>query len=318
MLDAYPLIELLQVAVLGLVAGTLGGMLGVGGSTVMIPGLVFILGRPTGTEQHLYQASAMIANVAVSVPAALRHRKAGAMTPAVLRWMMPAALVCVVIGVALSNLPIFAGQDGGVWLGRLLAVFLVYVIYANVRKLLAPRPLTTIPHQDQPHSRDLTGPGAAAHDSPLTTEIIETTETHHEPTDDRTQATPARGLVVGSLMGTTAGLLGIGGGAVATPLQQTLMKLPLRSCIANSSAIICVSAAVGAVYKNLSLSSQPVPAGVEPFTWVQGLTLGLLLAPTAFVGGRLGATLTHRLPLRTIRVAFIALMVVACWKMAAL
>ena len=130
MLDAYPLIELLQVAVLGLVAGTLGGMLGVGGSTLMLPGLVFILGRPTGTEQHLYQASAMIANVAVSVPAALRHRKAGAMTPAALRWMMPAALVCVVIGVALSNLPIFAGQDGGVWLGRLLAVFLVYGAFA--------------------------------------------------------------------------------------------------------------------------------------------------------------------------------------------
>ncbi|MEM6854651.1 MAG: sulfite exporter TauE/SafE family protein [Planctomycetota bacterium] len=298
MLDAYPLIELLQVAVLGLVAGTLGGMLGVGGSTVMIPGLVFILGRPTGTEQHLYQASAMIANVAVSVPAALRHRKAGAMTPAALRWMLPAALVCVVIGVALSNLPIFAGPDGGIWLGRLLAVFLVYVIYANVRKLITSK-----------NSRDLTGPGAAAN-APV--------KTNETATDTPTQATPARGLVVGSLMGTTAGLLGIGGGAVATPLQQTLMKLPLRSCIANSSAIICVSAAVGAVYKNLSLSSQPVPAGVEPFTWVQGLTLGLLLAPTAFVGGRLGATLTHRLPLRTIRVAFIVLMVVACWKMAAL
>ncbi|MEO0515228.1 MAG: sulfite exporter TauE/SafE family protein [Planctomycetota bacterium] len=298
MLDAYPLIDIVQVALLGLVAGTLGGMLGVGGSTLMIPGLVFILGRPTGTEQHLYHAAAMIANVAVSVPAALRHRRAGAMIPAALRWMLPAALMCVVVGVALSNLPVFAGQDGGIWLGRLLAVFLVYVIYANVRKLLASQ-----------NSRDRTGPGAAADAPP---------NPFAPSNQDVTHATPARGLAVGTLMGTTAGLLGIGGGAVATPLQQTLMKLPLRSCIANSSAIICVSAAVGAVYKNLSLSSQPVPAGSEPVTWVAGLTLGLLLAPTAFLGGRLGASLTHILPLRTIRLAFIGLMVVAFWKMAAI
>ncbi|MEO1237618.1 MAG: TSUP family transporter, partial [Planctomycetota bacterium] len=123
------------VAVLGLVAGVLGGMLGVGGSVVMIPGLVVLLGRATGAEQHLYQASAMIANVAVSVPAALRHRRAGAIDPGVLRWMLPAAAGCVVVGVTLSNLPVFRGADGGVWLGRVLAVFLVYVVIVNVLKL---------------------------------------------------------------------------------------------------------------------------------------------------------------------------------------
>lgn len=292
MLDLLTLSQLLQVAALGLVAGTLGGMLGVGGSVVMIPGLVFILGRPHGTEQHLYQASAMIANVAVSIPAALRHHKAGAMNPPALRWMLPAALVCIVLGVTLSNLPVFAGREGGVWLGRLLAIFLVYVIFINVRKLIPPRPGRLSDQAKRDDQTDL--------DAQLAT------------------ITPARSLTVGSLMGTIAGLLGIGGGAVAVPLQQTLMRLPLRNCIANSSAIICVSAGVGALYKNLSLADQPMPPGVEPYTWQHGLTLGLLLAPTAWAGGRLGAGLTHRLPLPAIRLAFIALMVVACWKMAAL
>jgi len=283
MLDAYAIPELLAIAGLGLAAGTLGGMLGVGGSVLMIPGLVFILGRPTGVEQHLYQAAAMIANVAVSVPAALRHRRAGAMTPAALRWMLPAALGCVVLGVWLSNLPVFAGQDGGTWLGRLLAVFLVYVIVVNVQKLR------------QPSASPSTGPSN---------------------TEDLSGATPQRGLTVGAVMGTLAGLLGIGGGAVAVPLQQTLMRLPLRRCIANSSAVICVSAAVGAIYKNATLARWPVPDGAEPITWGQGITLALLLAPTAWAGGRLGASLTHRLPLRAIRGAFVALMVVAAWKMA--
>ncbi|MEM7624264.1 MAG: sulfite exporter TauE/SafE family protein [Planctomycetota bacterium] len=295
MFDAFALSELLAIAGLGLVAGTLGGMLGVGGSVLMIPGLVFILGRPTGVEQHLYQAAAMIANVAVSVPAALRHKRAGAMTPAALRWMLPAALVCVVLGVWLSNLSVFAGRDGGVWLGRLLAVFLVYVIGVNIRKL---RRSPAMPVSGK--GSNTSAPAGGAED------------------EDLSGATPRRGLTVGAAMGTIAGLLGIGGGAVAVPLQQTLMRLPLRRCIANSSAVICVSAGVGAVYKNLSLTDRAVPEGVEPITWVQGLTIGLLLAPTAWAGGRLGASLTHRLPLRTIRVAFIALMIVAAWKMAAL
>ncbi|MEL7088995.1 MAG: sulfite exporter TauE/SafE family protein, partial [Planctomycetota bacterium] len=251
MFDAYAIPELLAIAGLGLAAGTLGGMLGVGGSVLMIPGLVFILGRPTGVEQHLYQAAAMIANVAVSVPAALRHRRAGAMTPAALRWMLPAALGCVVLGVWLSNLPVFAGQDGGTWLGRLLAVFLVYVIVVNVQKLR------------RPSASPSTGPSN---------------------TEDLSGATPQRGLTVGAVMGTLAGLLGIGGGAVAVPLQQTLMRLPLRRCIGNSSAVICVSAAAGAIYKNVTLARWPVPDGAEPITWVQGVTLALLLAPTAWAG----------------------------------
>lgn len=292
MLEAFTTPELLSIAGLGLAAGTLGGMLGVGGSVLMIPGLVFILGRPTGVEQHLYQAAAMIANVAVSVPAALRHRRAGAMTAAALRWMLPAALACVLLGVWISNLPVFAGRDGGVWLGRILAVFLVYVIFVNVQRLLKPRP------------RNVQASGAASPGD--------------SGEDDLSGATPARGLTVGAVMGTIAGLMGIGGGAVAVPLQQTLMRLPLRRCIANSSAVICVSAAVGAVYKNASLAGWPVPPGGDAITWQHGLTLGLLLAPTAWAGGRLGASLTHRLPLRTVRVAFVALMVVACWKMAAL
>ena len=286
----HSLPELVGVGALGLIAGTLGGLLGVGGSVVMIPGLVLLLGRAYGAEQHLYQAAAMVANVAVAVPAALRHRRAGAMMPGVVRWMLPAAVVCVVLGVWLSNLPVFAGQRGGIWLGRVLAVFLIYVVVVNVLKL----------RQTPRDSRDPTGPDAS----------------NDEESDDGTVASPARSTIVGVILGTTAGLLGIGGGAVATPLQQTLMKLPLRRCIANSSAVIACSATLGAIYKNATLSQHAVTG--LPLDWRAGLTLGLLLAPTAWVGGRFGAGLTHRLPLRTVRIVFITLMIVAAWRMAAL
>ncbi|MEM8738864.1 MAG: sulfite exporter TauE/SafE family protein, partial [Planctomycetota bacterium] len=278
----------LAVAALGLAAGTLGGMLGVGGSMLMIPGLVMILGRSTGAEQHVYQAAAMGANVAVAVPAALRHRKSGAMTPAALRWMLPGAVGCVVLGVGLSNLPVFRGERGGVWLGRGLAVLLVYMIAMNLRKLWAAE-------------RAGKRAQAEAGDAP----------------EAAGGATPGRGLTVGVVMGTVAGLLGIGGGAIAVPLQQALMRLPVRSCIANSSAVICGSAAVGALYKNLTLTTHTPAAGPTLSGW-EGVTLMLILAPTAWAGGRLGASLTHRLPLRLLRGLLILLLTAAAWKMAAL
>jgi len=276
--------SLLVIAAIGLIAGTLGGMLGVGGSTIMIPGLTLAVGY----DQHLYQAAAMIANVAVSVPAAWRHRKAGAIVPQALRWMLPAALVAILLGVAISNLSIFSGRDGGVWLGRILALFLIYVIFVNIRKLLA-KPAR---------------PSLAA----ISTGDLQPTA------QPAVRARPS--LVCGGLMGLVAGLLGIGGGAVAGPLPQGLLKLPLRSCIANSSAVICITAGVGALYKNATLAQHAAEG--QTLTWQTGLLVGALLAPTAFVGGRVGASLTHRLPLGAVRAAFVLLMIVAAWKMAAL
>ena len=267
------------ILLLGLLAGMLGGMLGVGGSVVMIPGLaiLFSMSKSVEPNQHLFQASAMVVNVVVAIPAMLRHRKAGALVGDALVWMLPAALVFILIGVWVSNLPVFEGADGGRWLGRLLAVFLVYVIVVNIRKLRA--------------------------------------KSQADKLEDR-KITPVRGLGVGAVMGTIAGLLGIGGGAIAVPLQQVWMKMPLRNCIGNSSAIICISATIGAIYKNATLAQHATEA--SPINWKVSLLIAAMLAPTAWVGSRIGAGLTHRLPLRQVRIAFILLMSVAAWKMAGL
>ncbi|MEX0885452.1 MAG: sulfite exporter TauE/SafE family protein [Phycisphaeraceae bacterium] len=296
----FDAVSLLTVLLIGLLSGVLGGMLGVGGSVVMIPAATLAFGY----NQHLYQAAAMIMNVVVSLPAVLRHRKAGALTHAALKWMLPAALVTVILGVWLSNRPFFAGIGGGLWLGRILALFLVYVIALNVLRLVGSADL-----EPEPDAR-VTGP---------------------------------RSVGIGTIMGTIAGLLGIGGGAVAVPLQQVLMRLPLRACIANSAAIICISAGLGAIYKNATLARHaPLPTdapdlarwqsalvdlvpgladasfAATPIAWQWSLLLAALLAPTAWLGGRLGASLTHRLPIRQVRIAFIILMIVAAWRMAAI
>ncbi len=277
--------NLLAVVFLGLISGTIGGMLGVGGSTMIIPGLTVIFGY----NQHVYQAAAMVANVAVSVPAALRHHRTGATMVSVLQIMLPLAVVCVLMGVWLSNRPMFRGVSGGLWLGRLLALFLLYVVATNVLRIDGRRPYNAA-----------AGRGFDVRDDSLC-----------QQAGAGSVRQPGRSAALGAVMGLIAGLLGIGGGAVAVPLQQLVLKLPLRTCIANSSAVICISATVGAVYKNISLAQH----GQH---WHQSMSLALLLAPSCWLGGHLGAGLTHRLPVRRVRQAFVCLMVVAAIKMAAI
>lgn len=252
---------------LGLGAGTLGGLLGIGGSIVMIPGMAVLL----GSNQHLYQAAAMIVNVFVATPAALRHWRAGAVRMDVLRWMLPAAVVFILIGVASSN------AIDSRWLERAFGVFLVYVIIVNVSRLFSR---------------------------------------HRDPESEGSKVMPSRAGLVGSITGFMAGLLGVGGGVVTVPLLQRLCHLPLRQAIATSSAVMVLTATIGAIHKNLTLNehaNEQVAGTMLHAT--DSLIIAATLIPTAIVGGMLGAGLTHRMPLGWLRVVFIALLCVASARM---
>lgn len=281
--DPFQPETLALIALIGLLAGTLGGLLGVGGSVITIPGLAILFG--TGENQHLYQAAAMTANLAVALPAARRHYLAGALRPSVLRWMLPATMAFIVIGVFASNLPIFSvqgGGEGGLWLGRILAIFMVYVIVVNLRKLFRSKEKKAADWAREP------------------------------------KTTPVRCGAVGVIVGFAAGLMGIGGGALAVPLQQTMVKVHFRNAIANSSFVMVFSAGVGAVLKLTTLGQHYPGTGSEWPAWQLALLLAGILAPTAIIGASVGARLTHTLRPRYVRIAFILMMIVAAFKMAAI
>ena len=73
---------------IGLVMGVLGGLLGIGGSVIMIPAMTVAFGE----NQHLYQASAMICNFCVGASSALAHKKARSLYKPVLKSMVPMAM----------------------------------------------------------------------------------------------------------------------------------------------------------------------------------------------------------------------------------
>ena len=250
-------LDVVRLLILGLTAGAVGGMVGVGGSVVMIPVLTLVMHR----DQHLAQAAAMIVNVFVAVPALFRHHRAGAVRWDVMRRMLPLALVAIVVGVWSSN------RFDGDALKKMFGAFLIYVIAFNIWKLI-----------DDARNGE----------------------------DGRARVGWAPVGAVGGIMGYLAGLLGIGGGAIAVPLLQRVCRLPLRQAIASSSAVMCLTAVFGAVYKNATLSNVAAP---EALTVTESLLLAACLAPTAVVGALVGAGLTHRLPLKWVRLAFILLMI---------
>ena len=196
---------------IGLAMGVLGGLLGIGGGVVMIPAMVFFFGE----NQHLYQAAAIMCAFGVSCSAVIAHRKAKAIVPDVIKWLLPASAMGVIAGVAISNCEFFRGSNSYI-LARVFGGFLVYVAVASIFKLLRP-------------------------DKKIDGQV------------PKVKDPAAKSLAAGIITGTCSGMLGIGAGSVSTILQQLFLKMPIKKAMSNSAAVIICSAFVGAVYKNATL-----------------------------------------------------------------
>lgn len=266
-MDSIPVSELISLVFLGLFAGAIGGLVGIGGSLIIIPVLTLLMDK----SQHLSQAAAMIVNVFVAAPSLLRHHQAQTVRWDVMVRMLPFGLVFILLGVWASN-----SFDGQV-LKKIFGTFLLYIIVFNIMKLFE-----------------------------------EARKIEEKP--ERTGWIPIG--IVGTIMGFTAGLLGIGGGAIAAPLLQRICRLSLRQSIATSAAVMCITASIGAWRKNVVLEDiTNGAAGLVPVDYKDSLLIASCIVPTAIIGALFGAKLTHVLPLRVLRIAFISLMVWACVNM---
>jgi hypothetical protein len=114
--------------------------------------------------------------------------------------------------------------------------------------------------------------------------------------------------VVAVPTGLIAGLLGVGGGLIAVPLQRRVLGLPIRTAIANSAAIIVVTSVFGATAKNYAYVA-------SEHGDYRSFMLALFLIPTAILGSMAGSRLTHRAPLDLVKGAFFVLLVLAALRL---
>ncbi len=120
---------------IGLVAGLVGGLAGIGGSIIMLPALGLFIGYSSETkdEHHLYMAAAMVVNVVVAFSSLVQHRRAGALRRKLIIAIAPAMMVAIVVGVEVSDR--FDGSVAKMGLIAFLFAFCLYTFVTSVRHL---------------------------------------------------------------------------------------------------------------------------------------------------------------------------------------
>jgi len=125
----------------GLVAGVLAGLLGVGGGLVIVPALIWtyrLLGIDGTLVAHLAIGTSLATIVVTSLSAIRAHHRRGAVRWALAGRLAPGMVAGAWIGALLAN------RLSGVWLQRVFAGFLLLI---GLRMLfeLAPRPRRALP-----------------------------------------------------------------------------------------------------------------------------------------------------------------------------
>lgn len=119
--------QILLRVLVGLVAGCVGGLAGLGGSIIMIPALAMFWGYTDPklkNEHHLYMAAAMCVNVIVALSSSILHHQKKAARKDVLMALIPSMGSGMIVGVLLSN-----GSHGAWSLYAFAGFIWLYCIY---------------------------------------------------------------------------------------------------------------------------------------------------------------------------------------------
>ncbi len=260
---AFSPFEMTVLGAIGVAAGVLGGLLGIGGGLIMIPSLVLLLGESWRgpASFHLYKLASLLTAVVLSLPAVWQHLRARAVVVGTLWSVIPFGVLGTLAGVWLAG---ELSRDSSTRLRQVFGAFMLVSVAVSARNRRASS----------------SGQSGGGDRCPL----------------------PRRWMLYGGLVGlpsgVIAGLLGVGGGVWAVPVQHYLLGIRVQSAIANSAcAIVAIAAAAGMVLTNWLRDQPGVSAG-------DGWMLSACLAPGAVLGGLLGAWLTHHIPTRGLRIAF--------------
>jgi hypothetical protein len=251
----------------GLLGGTLGGFLGIGGTIVFMPMLKIIWDAGAGPrlDPHTAIAATLVLNVCVGASATVGHLRSGRVMGGVIRVLIPSSVVASLGGVYVGNL--FEGEAGQ-WLWRLFGLLMVYVVCVYLYHLV------------RPVSRVDSAPGDVAGPPPRWWAVG----------------------VIGVVVGFGSGLLGIGGGAIAVPAQQVFLRLGLRTAIANSAVTVIFACLLAAIIKQATLWAH---GGRLATPWVIVGILAPPAIAGALVGSHLMHRVS-RTWLRVVFIAFLA------------
>jgi len=279
MIDINPL----TISLLGLAAGMLGAMLGIGGGVFIVPFLSLLLHIPIQTAI----GCSMVTIVAGSMTATTTYIRDN-VTSIKLGMLLASASIPGAIWGA-----IIASRISSSILGILFGFMLIYSAY------------TMIKQQFEEKRR------SAISSPPVDVAIQETSSDRWKQCFyfDKAQKTvicytfnrTGIALTISTFSGILASLLGVGGGLINIPVMNIIMNVPMKAAIATSSFVIMMTASIGAFIFFLN-------GFVDPF-------IAVLLIIGAVAGARIGARIMQKIRGTLLSTVFAGVMIIIAMLM---
>ena len=259
--------SMLLLLVMGVAAGCLGAILGIGGGMIITPVLTIMMGLPI---KYAIGAS-IISVIATSSGSTIAYLKDDMLNLRVAMFLEIATTVGAIMGALLVG--VFSSN----FLYVLFGFFLLYSTYNMIRKLFSKK-------------------GEAVYNgSDPIVDKFKLASTYYDKAEQKQIDYSMKNVPGGFIMmwaaGLASGLLGIGSGAFKVIAMDTIMKMPLKPSSATSNLMMGVTAAASATVYFFNGSIRPDIAAP--------LAIGVL------VGATIGARLMQVLKPRIIRMIFI-------------
>jgi uncharacterized membrane protein YfcA len=272
-----PDVNIWALAGTGLVAGTLGSMLGVGGGIMMVPILTLWMGVPMQ-----YAIGSSLVSIVINACTATSVYIDNHVTNLKLGLLMSTTLIPGAVAGAL-----LASKLSSPVLNFIFGALLIYVCYTLIPRKPKRQSMEEFEASRDPHEKEH-APHAwldgSYYDPAVKQEI--SYQTHR----------PATGMATGFFGGVISSLLGVGGGIVNVPVLNLLMKVPIKAAIATSSLLLCFTTMTGSMI--YAYNGYVMPYIIAP------------LIPGIFLGARLGTSIARRVQSRALMGIFIAFLLV--------
>jgi uncharacterized membrane protein YfcA len=255
------------VLAVGVAAGLLSGLVGIGGGVLIVPFLYFLYAHPDWfgvlvppeLAAVVAHATSLFVIVPTSIRGALAFHRAGLV---VWRAAVPIGIAAAVAAIAGSRLAVLLPPE----LLKLVFGALLVVSATRLAWHAAPR-------QGAPEKEPL-----------------------------RLATAPL--LATGAAVGLLSGAMGVGGGVIAIPLLLHVVRIEVRRVAATSLAVIIFAALAGTVaYMFGGLGVAGLPRWSVGYVH---LAAGIGIAVGAVIAVPWGAALNRRLPERTLALVFAA------------
>ena len=259
--------SMLLLLVMGVGAGVLGAILGIGGGMIITPVLTIMM----GLDIKYAIGASIISVIATSSGSTIAYLKDDMLNLRVAMFLEIATTVGAIMGALL------VGVFSSSFLYVLFGFFLLYSTYNMVRKLM-----------DKKGEVVYTETGEIVEKFKLASTYYDKAE---QKQIDYSMKNVPGGFIMMWAAGLASGLLGIGSGAFKVIAMDTIMKMPLKPSSATSNLMMGVTAAASATVYFFNGSIRPDIAAP--------LAIGVL------AGATIGARLMQVLKPRIIRMIFI-------------